>query len=632
MRKLLVYHIVFFQLSVVFAQNISLIKSLTDSANQIRNDSSRALIYSDLNYQWAEYNFDSAWYYAGRLLEIGKQLDDPMLIGRGLRAQGLSFDYQNNFDSAIYYYQKAADYSELHGDDLGLANAVFNLGVVHSFKGELEKALERYKEAEVTYKALKDLRMLGILHNNVGIIYRKTEKYDLAKKSYKNSLAMKRIRDDKNGILSTLTNISSVCRFLNEYDSSVYYSNQALELASNMQNASAYLHELINLAIAHEALDNRNAAVEYYEEAAGLLKDDTPYDTKAQVLNALALFYFEQNDLKQSLRYLDVMKKVVDDEVKPDIAYEYNNLAAAVYEKMGNSKQALIYLKRAVSQKEKLWDNEVLSKTTELEQLYEKEKREAEISQLHAETQLQTLALSKKDQQRNGLIVFVFLLAVVAGLSYFMFRQKRKSLGEKELLIQEIHHRVKNNLQVISSLLKLQAGSLQDKAAQKAVKEGESRVKAMALIHQRLYGATDLKGVDAQDYFENLLTELFYSFGVDDELVDFQVNSSGIKLDIDTVIPLGLIVNELITNTLKYAFDPSQKGKITISLVEENDQLVVCVADNGVGMDESKLEGSHSFGWKMIKSLSRKLEAEINILNDGGTKIQLTLSHYKLVA
>ncbi|WP_370087785.1 histidine kinase dimerization/phosphoacceptor domain -containing protein [Ekhidna sp.] len=633
MRNLLASLIIIFGFFTAYSQNLQLIRSLTDSADQVADDSLRACIYSDLNYQWAEYNFDSAWHYANRVLDIGKQLDDPVLIGKGLRAQGLAFDYQNNFDSAIYFYQKAADHSFKYGDPLGAANAVFNLGVVHSFKGELEKALEKYKEAAITYEALEDLRMLGILHNNMGIIYRKTEKYELAKQSYKKSLAIKQIREDKNGTLNTLTNISAVCRFLNQYDSSIHYSNKALVLASEMQNATAYLHELINLAIAHEALDNRNAAAKYYEEAAALLHEDSPYDTKAQVLNALALFYYEQNDLGQSLKYLNQMGEVVNEEVKPDIAYEYNNLAASVHEKLGNSNQALAHLKKAVQQKEQLWDNEVLSKTTELEQLYEKEKRETEISKLHAETQLQTLALSKKDQQRNGLIVFAILLAIVAGLAFFMFRQKRKSLSEKEMLIQEIHHRVKNNLQVISSLLKLQAGNLEDEAAQKAVREGENRVKAMALIHQRLYGTTDLKGVDAQDYFENLLSELFYSFGVNEELIDYQVHSSGIKLDIDTVIPLGLIVNELITNTLKYAFDQTKRdGKITISLFEENNQLVVSVADNGKGVDESMLSSSDSFGWKMIKSLSRKLEAEIRILNEEGTCVQLTLSQYKLVA
>ncbi|SNT36728.1 Two-component sensor histidine kinase, contains HisKA and HATPase domains [Ekhidna lutea] len=632
MRKLLVYHFIFFQFSFAFTQNIQLIRSLTDSAEHVSNDSLRALLYSDLNYQWAEYDFDSAWYYAGKVLELGHQLDNPIIIGKGIRAQGLAYDYQNEFDSAIAYYQKAADHAIYHDDVIGLANAVFNLGVVHSFKGELEAAIEKYKEASRTYVEIDDTRMLGILYNNMGIIFRKTEKYALAKESYQKSLMYKEKRDDQNGILNTLTNISAACRFLNEYDSSVYYSNKALQLASELQNETAYLHELINLAIAHEALDNRNAALKYYEESAGLLKDDSPYDTKAQVLNALVLFYFEQDDLARSKKYLTRMGEVIDDKVKPDIAYEYNNLAANVYEKLGEPKRSLTHLKKAIKQKEQLWDNEVLTKTTELEQLYEKDKREAEIAQLNAETQLQAVSLSKKDQQRNGLIIFAVLLSVVAGLAIVMFRQKKKSLQEKEVLIQEIHHRVKNNLQVISSLLKLQAGNLEDEAAQKAVKEGESRVKAMALIHQRLYGTTDLKGVDAQDYFENLLSELFYSFGVNEELVDYQVNSSGIKLDIDTVIPLGLIVNELITNTLKYAFDQSKEGKITISLEEHNNQLVVSVADNGKGMDKSKLETSDSFGWKMIRSLSRKLEAEIDILSGAGTHVQLKLSQYKLVA
>ena len=231
-----------------------------------------------------------------------------------------------------------------------------------------------------------------------------------------------------------------------------------------------------------------------------------------------------------------------------------------------------------------------------------------------------------------------------SGFLYYRYFNKKKtsdllavknaqitaSLEERETLLKEIHHRVKNNLQVISSLLKLQAGSLEDEAAVDAVKEGQHRVKSMALIHQKLYSAEDIRGVDVQDYFENLIDELKQAFGATE--VRSEVNTSGLKMDIDTVIPLGLIMNELITNAFKYAFDDLENGRLDLSIVEGGDQLMVILKDNGKGLDQSTIEASNSFGWKMIRSLSRKLKAEIEVVNNQGTTITLSLSRYKLVS
>jgi two-component sensor histidine kinase len=163
------------------------------------------------------------------------------------------------------------------------------------------------------------------------------------------------------------------------------------------------------------------------------------------------------------------------------------------------------------------------------------------------------------------------------------------------------------------------------------VKEGQNRVKSMALIHQRLYSADDIRGVDVQDYLENLTSELFTAFGVDNEKIIYQLESQGIKLDIDTIIPLGLILNELITNTLKYAFQKSEEGLLQIKIQEIDNKLQVIVQDDGIGMDEAAIESSNSFGWKMINSLGRKLKAEIKVINEGGTTVLLTLNRYKLI-
>ena len=622
--------ILFFVLpAIINAQNLTIIDSLRIKAIQTSDDSIKAITYSDLNYQWAEYNFDSSWYYANQIVLIGKKLENHYLITKGLTSKAIAYDYNNEFDSAIHYYLQAGEYARLYENIEGQASSIFNIGVMHSFKGEMEMAIEKYNESGKIYKKLGNQRMIALVHNNLGIIYRKNEKYELAKRAYQTSLGIKEELGDESGILNSLTNLSTAFRYLKEYDSAVFTSERALALSKKLKNPSVYLHELVNLAMVYQLMEKSVKALNLYNEAENLLNNKTPYETKAQVLNGLGQYYYQNGNTLKAKQYIDRMASVVNDEGKLEIAYNFHFLSYQIYKTLGKVELALNHLEKALTKKEKLFDNEVLVKTTELEQLYEKEKREIEIEQLNAENELHLLRLEKSESERKSLLVISIFVLSVALLLFFLFRQKRKSLAEKEVLLQEIHHRVKNNLQIISSLLKLQARNLSDEAAIDAVKEGESRVKSMALIHQRLYSADDVRGVNVQEYFENLIVEIFQTFGLN--TIDHQVKTRSIKLDIDTMIPLGLIVNELITNALKYAFKDNKKGKLSIEIEEKGEQLWIEVRDNGSGIDSDNLNKSDSFGWKMIQSLSRKLKAEINIINNEGTTVQLILSRYKLI-
>ncbi len=281
----------------------------------------------------------------------------------------------------------------------------------------------------------------------------------------------------------------------------------------------------------------------------------------------------------------------------------------------------------------------------ELNIKYETAESRQKIAELELAQKNVALSLAKSNNQRNIFISGFVLLMVVAGFLYYQYNTKKRtseileiknnqiseSLSEREILLKEIHHRVKNNLQVISSLLNLQADTLTDDAAVHAVREGQNRVKSMALIHQRLYSTDDVRGVDVQDYLENLCSELFSAFGVDRDQVDFSVKSEGLKMDIDTVIPLGLIVNELITNSIKYAFPEGKTGHIEVALEQKGDQLVARVADDGVGMNEVTLSNLNSFGWKMVNILSMKVKGKLKVINEGGTSVELVMSRYKLV-
>lgn len=187
-----------------------------------------------------------------------------------------------------------------------------------------------------------------------------------------------------------------------------------------------------------------------------------------------------------------------------------------------------------------------------------------------------------------------------------------KRNSQIEVLLKEVHHRVKNNLQIISSLLNLQTKSTEDETALAAMTDGQNRVKAMALIHQGLYQHENMATIKFQDYAEQLLTQLasIYPKGPD---IQRTVKASGIELDIDTAVPLGLILNELITNSYKYAFNDALHGKIEVELQKKKKSFELTVKDNGVGLAENfEWKKAKSIGLRLVRRLSKQLYGDFS--------------------
>jgi PAS domain S-box-containing protein len=207
----------------------------------------------------------------------------------------------------------------------------------------------------------------------------------------------------------------------------------------------------------------------------------------------------------------------------------------------------------------------------------------------------------------------------------------KKSLNEKEMLLKEIHHRVKNNLMIISSLLSLQTDYIKDKASKNIFIESQNRARSMALIHEKLYQSTDLKSINFGEYIKNLTSELFYTYRVGNSGVDIHYNIEDLKLDINTAIPLGLIANELITNSLKYAFVNGGDGVVTIEFKKVDHNYIFMIKDNGVGLPEGfDYKNSDSLGLQLVNNLSEQIDAEIELNTTDGTEFKIKFKEIEL--
>ncbi len=200
-----------------------------------------------------------------------------------------------------------------------------------------------------------------------------------------------------------------------------------------------------------------------------------------------------------------------------------------------------------------------------------------------------------------------------------------RSLEEKELMLKEIHHRVKNNLQVVSSLLRMQSETVTDKTAIEHLKISEQRVRSMALIHQQLYKTRDLSRINFRDYVNELCLYLYHAYSMKEGKVKLTVDVSEIHFGIDTALPCGLLINELVTNSLKHAFPGDNEGEIEIRLHKQRDgKNLLTVKDNGVGLSGEEKPGT--LGMKLIRTLAEQLEAELQMINEDGLKVNITFS------
>jgi PAS domain S-box-containing protein len=205
--------------------------------------------------------------------------------------------------------------------------------------------------------------------------------------------------------------------------------------------------------------------------------------------------------------------------------------------------------------------------------------------------------------------------------------QIRASLQEKEVLLKEIHHRVKNNLQVVSSLLSLQSKEVQDAASLEVLRESQNRVKSMALIHEKLYQSQDLSQVNFADYVRDLTTHLFRTYRANAGVVTLRVIvSDEVRLGVDTAIPCGLIVNELVSNALKHAFPGGRAGEVRVELDrDERNELVLAVSDNGVSFPaDMDFRTTGSLGLKLVATLVDQLKGSIQLDRSKGTTFKIT--------
>jgi two-component sensor histidine kinase len=418
--------------------------------------------------------------------------------------------------------------------------------------------------------ACKDTLSLARLYLQSGTLNLKRQAYDSAIATFKLSADYYLMGKDSLGAANAMAKIGNSLEVQGRVKEALRYYLQFFDAVKHKPESTHYLTANIYLAGNYLYLGQWDKALEHNQNVKkAALKLGANYEYAASLRYEAQIFQQQQQHEKAYsalLQYVDFYQDTLMGKIQLDAAEE-------------------------------------------LKAKYEDEKKAAQIA-------LQEAQLSREKLKFWALAAGLFVMVVAGFFLFQLIRKLRQRNEEKEFLIKEIHHRVKNNLQILSSLLHLQSRQIKDDTALSAVREGQNRVDAMGLIHQKLYMGEHVAKVEMKEYLEQFGQNMLDSIGIEDGRIQLEYVLQPTYLDVDTAIPLGLILNELVTNSLKYAFPDGGSGTIRIELWKNEQQhLCLMVSDNGVGKAHALAdEKSTSFGTNLVTMLSKKLKGVPEVL------------------
>ncbi len=541
----------------------------------------------------------------------------------------LAYHYAfNKPDSAFIALDESMKLAEKMTSPSYVAKVHYVSAIVYHYSFNYPKSLEASFKALKVYEEMKDTFNIAFSYNELGTTYMRTDQQDLALEYFEKSLELKRKVADKVSIARTIHNIAGIHDIRGEYDLSLekYQESIALKEEAGYKKGLGYSYS--NVANIYHKLGRHEESLEAIMKAENFFNDSRGIDWNGMiyVYNTYADYYeAAEKDYSKALDYaLKAYNTAKDFGSKGRIRGTSGRLSR-LYARMNQYQLAYKYRDTSALYSDSINTDKSIREVEQLKASYEIDKRETEIDKQRAE-------LGQQATFRNALFGGIGLLLVIIGLVFRNQQNKTKSLKEKDALLREIHHRVKNNLQVISSLLNMQSRETENEEMLGVIQEGQSRVKAMSLIHQKLYQTENISEIDFEDYTQNLVDQLATIYKKNDLEVENEILANGINLDIDTAIPLGLILNELISNAYKYAFEGIDKGKITIDLKRlDGNQLQLSVADDGKGLSKDlDLENVKSLGLKLVNILTRQLKGQLSYAVENGTRFSITFSDLKM--
>ncbi len=575
-------------------------------------------------------NFKEAEKYAFKALA----LSDKYETGNGLGWITLTqifYKQQNYADAKVYalkalaYYQKSKTYT-------GLGRTYTYLGLIETDKGNSKEGIEYYLLALENYKISNNKSGIRLTYYNIALLYVKLEDSEKAIFNLKESLKYSNPGDSQT-LYFTNSTLARVSMQKKDHAESIKFAKIALENVLKRNNKSNIKtgYELL-YDVYKAAKDSANALL-YLQKIITI--NDSLYSSDMAKNSADLAKKYETEKKEQQIVFLDKENQLSREKLGKEIM-----LALALQNENELKEEKLkkeILLRAALARENKLQGVEIAQK--QVIQLGLERENTLKKSELSTETQLnQSLKLqnnlmlenSKNETLARWLMIFGMFGFTAFGVNYYRnYRRQKadnqqiiKQSEELKILMREVHHRVKNNLQIISAMLRMQARSVVDKSAIEALVNSENRLQTIAMVHEKLYKSENLSGVILKDYLQELMDVLAKQHQSIVPKFHYTIQDNAqLTTNLDTAIPLGLIVNELVTNSFKYAFKELENGEINLSIGKINkDSYQLEIRDNGLGFPDGKLpKTSTSLGLKLVNLFTEQLNGSLKYETDKGS-------------
>lgn len=630
----------------------SQIDSLKTFIGDAPADSFKVKALEKLQREYVKVNlYDEALEASNRMLDLAIMIGDHKNEATAHAHIAYSYYFKGDYVEALDWIKKAAKSAELWLKPLSVSTCYGNAGLVLQEMGQYDSALVYQLKCLAIRQEVKDTVHWAYTHYDIAELFIELGEFERAVEHHQKSL---QLREQIPNVVSQYNVIEDSYRALamahhrnGNDDKAIELLEASLEINREKKDVKREANSLRNLG--EIAFDQKRyqKARSYFTQSLELDASINNVENAAEVHVLLGRTLSGLGNITQAAKEFEIALAYADKMNLRPMEVEAHQQMANMYANAGRFAEAFSHQKTAAVKKDSLLNERKVKALKEMEVRYQISIKEAKIQELNTQKELadaeSALRAKEAQQTRWALVAVTTVSGLLVILVFIVVRNNRQgsrvnqvleeqkvaieqkndvissSLQEKESLLKEIHHRVKNNLQVISSILNLQSSSLKDQVALDAIKDGQNRVKTIALIHQKLYQTEDLSKVDFQEYTQQLILFLSVTFKVPNKDIKTNVLANDIQMDIDTAVSIGLIINELVTNAYKYAFESRSKGEIRIELKKSEDGFTLQVSDNGIGLpDEFDMTIPTTLGMRLVRMLSRQLKGKLSFKNENG--------------
>lgn len=490
------------------------------------------------------------------------------------------------------------------------------LGYSYKIQGDFKSSVAVFIEALSESDSLNNINRSAYIANNLGTTFLEAGKYKEAEYYFLQAIKNGLLRNDAMQLARTYTNYGYLKAELQQHDSALSFYRKALPAFINENDSVGMADNFLNMGRSLLSLHQTNEAILHFDKALNVYRAFGDCDGECRTILNKADVYVEtkeyQKALDANLEALNIAQRNQSDFL---IDFCYQGIADC-YQLLGDYKNALIYFKKHSNLNDSLNSIEKHEQIISLQEKYQSNLKDKKILENQIEIE------QKNKQKQFFILILIAASVVIAGLVFLYRKLKQYNLKleqlikEKEFLMHEVHHRVKNNLQLLGSLFELQIRNNPNEQTKQALLDSQHRVTTIATLHSKLYKQNNVMTISLNNYLKELCEDISKALSHNCYI---QYNLDSVEINVDKCIIIGLITNEIVTNAIKHAFTNENNPKLYVVLKKNENDILLSITDNGKGIDGNMTELSKkSLGLKVITSLSKQLKAELTTTHEKG--------------